>query len=51
MERAQRKVDKYSKKKHSDMSKRDLKKLKKSLKRRTKALLKATGMEIHSLFD
>ena len=51
LEKAQKKVDKYSKKIYSDMSKRDHKKLKKSLKGRAKALSKATGMEIHSLFD
>ena len=51
LEKAQRKVDKYSKEKYSDMSKRDHKMLRKSLNGRAKALSKATGMEIHSLFD
>ena len=51
LEKAQRRVDKYSKKSYDNMSKRERKKLRKSLNKRADALSKATGMKIHSLFE
>ena len=49
--KAQYKIDKFIDKHPGKLSARDHKKLRKNLNNRAKALSKATGMEIHSLFD
>ncbi|MCF2554395.1 hypothetical protein [Faecalicatena contorta] len=49
--RAQRKVDKYVSKHPGKLNARERKKLGKKLNGRAKALSRATGMEIHSLFE
>ena len=51
LSKVQNKIDKIVGKHPSKMSSRDHRKLKKQLNNRARALSRATGMEIHSLFE
>lgn len=51
LSKVQKTIDRFLKKHPSELSKRGHKTLRKLLSKRAKALSKATGMKVHSLFD
>ena len=51
LSKVQKSVDRFLKKHPGELSKRGHKTLRKLLSKRAKALSKATGMKVHSLFD
>ena len=51
LSRVQRSIDKFTKSHKGTLSKRNHSTMKRLLKKRAKALSKATAMQIHSIFD
>ena len=51
LSRVQKTIDRFLKSHPGNLNKHDHKKLRRLLNKRAKALSKATGMKIHSLFD
>ena len=51
LSRVQKTMDRFLKSHPGNLSKREHKKLRRLLNKRAKALSKATGMKVHSLFD
>ena len=51
LSRVQKSIDRFLKKNTGELSKRGHKTLRKLLNKRAKALSKATGMKIHSMFE
>lgn len=51
LSKVQKSIDRFLKSHSGQLSKHNHSRLRRLLKKRTKALSKATGMKIHSLFD